>query len=582
MEMYGGDWLTNAALVGYIRIQRKGGIKPAIKDGHIKISKKDLESFADRYFNAVLEAYMQNSFGLNKESRIRITVKLDDASKQAFYKMYNDFSKKYQKPVKLEATFVLSSIRQVVLLQEYQKDLKKFLGDVQKQFNISKATLESVLNKSNKKIQEKIDDIHEKRCKFIPNSLKWFYFNKKTIGNPSLQKNSSRLDKFEENYVMPALSLLGADSNEGHVTCKMCKQNKIVLSSFDEGLISEGMFSSTMVSDNTFKNFFYNGQSDLFVCGVCELLLLCTWAGFNPIPINARDKVIDTDQIFVNTSDLGTTLEQNDEILSHNLKNDYSFKETIYRHVFKNILLQQQKLKSQWTMDSCFFVELKTVATKKNNKPDFRYFHVGKNVAELFTDSYVEGALENLSHQTIKINKNTEIKLLNLLIDKILSSQSLTDMCYTVCKPICKTQTPSISKQLFNICLVSTIRSVTNEKFRRHSMNQNPELTSKQVYGILKGLQTEGKTLAKRLDGNNKTNSSKSKSFSYVLLEAIRNNNMNKFFDVITKLYITNNMPVPDNMISMLNTKDTMTIQEKSYAFMSGFCSNIRGGTTDE
>ena len=575
MNMYGGDWLTNAALVGYIRIQRSGGINPTIKDGHVDITKEDLVLFADRYFNAVLEQYMQNSFVLNKGNRDSIIKNLDEKQKKIFATKLGEFSKKCIKPVEpMPHPFIKSSNIQVGILKEYQKDLKKFLNDVENEFKINKVTITSVLKKSNESIEKKIHDIGEKDYKFIPNFLQSFYKNKKIVGNYSLSKKSSRLDAFDESFVKPALSLLEYDKSEGHVTCKLCKQNKITLTSFNTGLISEEMFSSTMVSHNTFKNFFYNCQSDLFICNVCELLLLCTWAGFNSIPLKARDDIIKTNQIFVNTSDLDTTLKQNDEIKNHNQRNDYSFKETIYKTVFKNILLQQQKLKSAWILNSCFFVELKTTTRKDTDKPDFRYFHIGKNIAELFANSSVLSAFENLNKSSLIINKKIKISLSNAIIDKILSSQPLTDICYMVCKDHI-TNSHNLSKQLFNICLISVIRSVINEKFRRHPMNQSNELGSKQVYGILKGLQNDGYSLATKLDSD-KGNSNKSKSFSYVLLGAIRNNNMNKFFDVLTKLYITNNMPIPDTMISILNRKDIMTVSEKSYAFMSGFCSNVK------
>ncbi len=581
MKMYGGDWLTNAALIGYIRIQKNGGIKPKITDGYIEITKKDLESFADRYFNTVLEQYMQNSFVLNKNNRTKIIKELDDEeSKKIFNKNLDNFSKKYQKLIKLDySSFKKSSDAQVRLLKEYQKEFKKFLGDVEKEFKINKAIITTILKKNNENIEKKIVTINDKCYKFIPDSLKRFYFNKKIIGNHNISKKSSRFDEFEKYFVIPALSLLECNQNDGHVTCKLCKQNKITLTSFNDILISEGMFSSTIVSNGKFKNFFYNGQSDLFICKVCELLLLCTWAGFNLIPFNARDDVNKADQIFVNTSDLFTTLEQNDVVKQHNIKNDYSFKETIYRSVFENILLQQQKLKSKWTIDNCFFVELKTVSKKDSGKPDFRYFHVGKNIAELFTTPSIISAFKTLNKSTLIINKKTKISLSNMVIDKMLSSQPLIDIFYIMCKQHINTH-QNLTKQLFNICLISAIRSVINKKFGRYSMSQDTELDSKKVYGILKGLQKDGYTLATKLD-NNKGNSNKSKSFSYVLLEAIRNNNMNKFFDVLTKLYITNNMPIPDTMISILNRKDIITTSEKSYAFMSGFCSNVKE-TTDE
>ena len=570
MKMYGGDWLTNAALIGYIRIQRNSGMNLAITDGHLKITHKDLESFADRYFNAVLEQYMKNSFVLNKESRTKIIEKLNVEQKKTFKKDLDIFSKKYQKPLKLDYdSFEKSSSEQVILLKKYQKDLKKFLNDVEKKFKITKTIITSILKKNNEKIEKKIDAINNKHYKFIPNSLKRFYFNKKIIGNHAISKKSSRFDEFNESFVKPALLLLECNKSEGHVTCKLCKQNKINLSSFNDGLLSEGMFSSTMVSNTAFKNFFYNCQSDLFICKVCELLLLCTWAGFNLIPLNARDDVIKTDYIFVNTSDLQTTLKQNDGIKQHDMKNDYSFKETIYKTVFKNILLQQQTLRSQWIIDSCFFVELKTVNEKRRGKPDFRYFHVGKNIAKLFTHTSIATAFASITNTSLTINSKTKIHLSNTIIDKILSSEPLTEILYKICKDHIVTS-QNLTKQLFNTCLISAIRSGINEEFDGDSMNQNTEFDSKKVYGILMGYQKSGYSLATRLGRN------KIKSFSYVLLEAIRNNNMNKFFDILIKLYITNNMPVPDIMISLLNKQDAITTSEKSYAFMSGFCSIVQ------
>ena len=54
------------------------------------------------------------------------------------------------------------------------------------------------------------------------------------------------------------------------------------------------MFEPIGISLTKFSNFFYNFQPDMVMCDLCELLLLCTSAGFNQIPYEFRDEINNT------------------------------------------------------------------------------------------------------------------------------------------------------------------------------------------------------------------------------------------------------------------------------------------------
>lgn len=567
MKIYLGDWLTNASMVGYLRIQKCSGLKSKNEDDHIEITEKDLLHFTDAYFVVVLEQYMQNSFVINSQQRNQLEPK-DIQLKKQFRSKVDTFVGKQQLGKFDYTSYKKTAKNQVTALNNYKKNLKKFLAEMQKEFGIKAVTANSVLKANNKKIDGTIDAISSTSQKFLPNTLRRFYFNKGTVGNYSISKKTSRYDEFKEKYVMPAIATLKDPSRDGHVTCKICKQNKVYIRSFDENLLNETMFSPTMVSSSTFGNFFYNGQSDLFVCSVCELLLLCSWAGFNPIPIQVRDDISQTDNIFLNMPDVALSLKHNNAIKNNSKQSSYRFKDTIYSETIQKILVDRQRKKSSWILDNIFFVEIKTVSRKDTGKPDFRYYNITKNIAYLFADDMAAKALSYI--QGVITHNGTKVNLVTLIINHILAGKPLDGIIHLVSV---KALEEKRSRQLLNICLISSIRNVINLRHRGEFLNTT--LQSKTIYGSLHGLQENGSILAQKINSSKKT-----KSISFVLLEAIRNNNIAKFYDIISKLYITNNLAIPEGMVDILNRNDAIRPRERGYAFLSGFSSNR--GDSDE
>ena len=90
-------------------------------------------------------------------------------------------------------------------------------------------------------------------------------------------------------------------------------------------------------------------------------------------------------------------------------------------------------------------------------------------------------------------------------------------------------------------------------------------LDSKQVFGILRGIQDMGASFVEVINPQTRKNK------SFILLSMIRNNRVEDFFNILLNLYMSVNRPVPDALVDLLNTQDIIGFQTKAYAFMSGF-----------
>src|SRR5207249_7111870 len=93
-------------------------------------------------------------------------------------------------------------------------------------------------------------------------------------------------------------------------------------------------------------------------------------------------------------------------------------------------------------------------------------------------------------------------------------------------------------------------------------------LESSQIYGILHSIHREGSSFNISLDYDQR------KRKSYELLSMIRNGRVEDFYDILLKIYMSANRPVPASLISLLNSQDELGFQARAYAFMSGFLGN--------
>lgn len=250
------------------------------------------------------------------------------------------------------------------------------------------------------------------------------------IGNFQSKEESDRKQAFREMYIKPMLEPQ-TSQNPSLLLCRFCKQNYVSPQSFsvknNDTIFSETMFSTIAVSMKTFPNFFFNMQSDLFICRMCLLLMLCVWAGITEIPWQLRERVNKTQYIFVNLPSMQLLVNEND--LIHNLYDGFTkakatdtVHDVWYEGVIKDMFEKSSdlKMKGQWVLDNIMFVELKTTGRKDLRGNDFRYFHIRKDISRLILDKYASKALEKISRVNVKVKSNP-VRLKSYVISRLLA-----------------------------------------------------------------------------------------------------------------------------------------------------------------
>ncbi len=424
---------------------------------------------------------------------------------------------------------------------------------------------------------QKADELRDTKYDYITTQLKRFFFNKKVVGQYGF-KGANRKIVFAEEFIKPAQAkLLGGNDTDG-IACRFCGQNKVEISDWNEvnEFFGEGMFSPIGVTLG-FLNFFYNMQPDLVMCAVCELVLLCSWAGFTEIPYKFRDEINDTEFIFVNVPNLELLIEENEKLQSLYETSALDLQGTIYEEILYDLFVKEKEKKSEWALQNVLFVEIKPVPRKDQGKPDFRYFHIGKDIAQMFIDQTAIKAAKQIRGR-IYTRRNKEnprdsvfVYARRDAVRRMLSRDSLYPLCYAAIRDQIENPSYNNIQNAFNLSVLSGIRTNIWKKNKQGEK----QMESKQIFGILKSFSGAGEDLGQGMDYE------KRKRLSYRLLSLIRTGKITDFYESLLKLYISRNIPIPDAMISILNVADTIEPEAKAYAFMSGFLGQQQAKPTD-
>jgi CRISPR-associated protein Cas8b1/Cst1 subtype I-B len=591
MKLMPNNWLYNAGLVGLLRILQSKGLRvdSRISDEGFDIWAEDLEGFADAYCKYVLQTSLErfvywpdqtarellNSFGLNyvdlrTNCLERLNRKLQSTTnvgkaEQAVKDVINTCIAELEQAIQRNfeegrAQLFQSKPKNKADQKAFEKKLKE-LGK-----NCERA----------KKVAQKIGSVESLEAqKYIVNALKRFYFNKDVIGNYSLARGHSRVSQFEQKYVVPARKLLKGPDFQGKINCKFCGRPSVDLSNerFQDVVFNEGMFSISSVS-LAFENFFYNLIPDLFICDMCELVLLCAWAGFNQIPWRLRSGNEDTEYLFINLPSLPLLFEQNNKVRAAYQRAQMPLQDTIYEDVMADLFSEERRRRGQWALQNILFVEIRTVPSKQSDKPTFKYFHVGKDVAELFTKSETRRSFQRISGRLAAPGDKGGILSLQLkreMVKRLLSGDQIYDLTYQVCRQGLNSQ----AVQPKNILEVVFLHSLRQQIWRKYKTNNgtNLEQTSqrggimepRQVYGILRGFYQTGASLGKSMQLE------KRQRLAYRLMSVVRSGKYAEFYDMLMKLYVDAQRPIPTDLLSLLNPNDTIEFESKAYALLSGF-----------
>jgi|GEM_PF-3256176 len=575
MKIFLSDWLTNAGILGFLRLQKLRGFEYDLSKGYIEIEAEQLDGFEESYFSYALMKGFDFFFRFESFNKLQKLLSGEEYTslRGEVRELINGASQNIEPNWKNFEQTVASVVSEV---DNLIKSVKTAIRGKSASDPKTKKRIDQVIDSLDKatkgkgekrRLVHKVDELRDTKYDYITTQLRRFFFNKKIVGQYGF-KGENRKVAFAEEFIKPAQATLLGRSGTGGIACRFCGQNKVEIPDWNEvnEFFGEGMFAPIGVTLG-FQNFFYDMQPDLVMCAVCELILLCSWAGFTEIPYKFRDEINDTEFIFVNVPSFELLMEENEKLQSLYQTSALDLQGTIYEEILYDLFVKEREKKSEWTLQNVLFVEIKPVPRKDQGKPNFRYFHIGKDVAQIFVDQAAIKAAKQIQGR-IYTRRNKENPRDSLFVyarrdavRRMLSRDSLYPLCYAAIRDQIENRNYDNVQNAFNLSVLSGIRT---NIWKKNKQGGTP-MESRQIFGVLKGFREAGEDLGQGMDYE------KRKRLSYRLLSLIRTGKIPDFYESLLKLYISRNKPIPDALVSLLNAVDAVEPQAKAYAFMSGF-----------
>jgi len=542
ITLYPSNWLYNAGVVGLLRILEFGNQENAFTfndDGSVELSFSTFNNnFEIYYFEYVTKLYLLQKINLRD-----ILTNIDDNRKKELLKIEESLKGK---------------INSLKADQEYEKflwEIKSILEETQLEEKFDNLGIDS---ENKKKKLEEIKKIYASIAQFKSQAdyLGGFYFNKNVVANPK-GKRPQRPEDFKKKYLAPIF-----DHSQGDNLCSLCGNR------YSDDLMSkltEGDFSILGISEKKFFNF-YNyfspqGLSYNKKCALCQLILLCAFAGFNYKPYPLRE-IDETDYIFVNYPSFEDAFKVNNR-LNEEFKN---YQYAIFREESINtyintylksmeLILETVKKKSKWLLQNTYFCEIKVSVRKDQIKPKFVYFNIDKSFAEVFEEFDIGRYLKNLSFP-FEIYKGNKVFLSTEVLKRLLEKKPLIYIAFKIIQE-------KIKEKDTNFLAVESLiflEFLINQK-RRLNMD------AKTSYGILKGIEKAGR----KAFSLEEIDQEKRFHLSQRFLTLIRGARKEDFYNELLRLFVVYEKQIPENLFSLLTESDELTFQEKALAFLTGF-----------
>lgn len=537
ITLYPSNWLYNTGVVGLLRILQwargENTVNEIISHG---LSKKHLENFETYYFEYATKVYLRDEFSFSETRRV---------VKDKAYPIFETESN-FRKD--------MDNLKAYDNWDEFLKELNgyfdTYISHLRTTIGIDSGKLETTLNKDFKETCNKIQELS-----IQSNFLGRFYFNKKVIHNPK-GNQPERIKRFKEEYIDKAL-LAFKDVYLGKINCFFCSNSypDQYLSEF-----TEGDFAPIGVSTAKFLNFFYNGNNlHLQKCSICQLIILCAFAGFNKKPWQVSD-VEGTDYIFINLPTLKETYKINNSFQSL-LKNYQigTITDNLYYKGVELVIYALEK-KSRWLIDNILFVEINPTSTKQSQKPKFTYFNIDRSCAEVFSNKEVQidKLLQPLAFR-YKINEK-EAYLSTDVIKRVLNKKPIKTITFKYLKDYLNKE----QQRLSALWALISLEHLINQQ--RKQLKGGSKMNLKSTYGILNSIRKAGEeSFQAEIDQE------KRYYIAQRFLSLIRGGRKEDFYNELLRLYIVYEKQVPNQVFSLLSEDDLLTFQEKALAFLTGF-----------
>lgn len=588
IKKFADEWFLNCGLVGLINVlefaQRENLIN--LSDYHYKIEKESL-SFDDNLINKLAFlyfAYMIDKYDRNKDDIKHCNSYFESIINKKNIKENFDKIKKFvsNKNKKIEK-FKVSQYDRCKEIEMNLKSIKKL--DTEESINLIKSLINEYLKiTSIKEINEKITINYFKsllskfkgQSSFLnvsKNKLtkqEQINFINKDFFLPVLQLNKLEQLKNEENEEVILKYLKSQLKNNVPVTsvtfmikriyknmtkkkkdkqaikkeidklytCQFCNSNHSIGDNY-----SDSFFNGLGLSIDNSTNKYWNNVLSYPVCPVCNMLSLFIQEGCFTI-YKAYLDGSDYDKniyMFINLNDSLQNLYNFNisykETLNNRLDNQLKF-------LNKNLIEENNKLnKDIVSMKNAEFIELKMESYDKRKSQIHSYVITG----------YLEDFFANYAEDLETIGRE-KARLLNAILNKE-DLKVLIDFYFR----------DYINNRMSYISLSTIYKTIKIRYILNSLLGGNKNMNKKFIYRI----KSRANDLRIKLKAQQRSDTFFS-STSYKMLNVIKANDKNQFLQIVSKLYVSTNSLIPNELLSVL-TEDEVDFSTIAYAFLIGF-----------
>lgn len=509
-RVYLGDWLYNASIIGFLRINRDFW---ELREGDFVSKDENVLRFGDNYIEfsrEIFRGFCKRHFDY------------------AFYQ-YGRYNETLEKLKNLELTTNEEN------LKEKFKDLEKILTikKLKELYGKDPKGAKKNLEEFRQTVREILQIMEEKRDILWENDAK-IYLGK-IYGQKSFLQRTVSKDIYKRFYMDFEDRLLsGSNKTEKNYRCVVCSRKAKKGIHFDTGL------SPFYGLNEDAKNFLYNFNGKHPLCEICEILYLCYFAGFTRLR-TAGETVF----LFVNSD---TTVR---ELLRENLLLDRVLNQDNrdLADFFTELIVNAEESKAIYSLQNIQIVELKL-----SSIPKIHTLNLSKEKAELIKNS----DLRTFSKLYYFMNDYYTFLVYDI-IHMILENKLNYSYLYFLIKATAEKRRTNIRSH--HIQQLTVLISNFLKKVGGLEMN----LDDRELWSMY----YKGKELAHSFKSAGADN--KISSIAYKLLNALRVGEVNQFMNILFRTYMAVGKGIPSGFVKTLQDKSNFF--SLGYSFLNGFMS---------
>jgi CRISPR-associated protein Cst1 len=524
-RIYLNDWLYNAGIVGFLRINNhlwevkdeklisKDENLLKIGDNYIEIDREIFNGFTDRFFNYTFSLYSKYNIVLEQLRNL-----INNLNNDTFKKINQDFSK---------------------ILKDYlilKKKLEEKIGNFEAK---DSQELKNLIENALKVMEEDKDDFVED---FIENEVRNFldvHYGQKSFLNRCVK--GSKRQRFYKDFEEPLKLGSGKLSKHKCVICGDRPARKDL--SFNTG------FSTIFGLNEDATNFLWDFNPKIPACEVCEIIYLCSFAALTKI--NGK-------YYFVNQDNTIESLFIGAGRFELELKKDREEKlgDFLFVKFIADLLIQSKKLQSQYIIQNINFieVEIKKAPMSERKFAKVFNFNIDRSTAEFIKENHDN--LKSLSKSYfIFPDDKTRVYILMEFLNSVLKKDLSYGLLYKIFRSKIKDKAYIGRNNLMKLIHLHLLyfKKMGGKKM---ALKENH----------LWVMHMQGQDLLARLKQGNAEN--KVQSIAYKLLNALKVGDTGQFMDVLIRVYIAYNLKVPGLVLKAMQDKDNFYLL--GYSFLSG------------